>query len=108
MGTVLYHKNKADAEEINRGDYTLFKYSVNKQEGLSFIQIHCKGLHPMKKVENKIRIYKVESGSGNFYLMKDGQEIKYPVDQTSIIIIYKDDVYRYEGEMSLFEINNIE
>ena len=89
-------------------------YKLIDDPNLNFnlIEVNAKTIHPLKKVEEGIRIYRVLDGYGAFYIQENSiveNEIYFEVKYDDVILIKAGDSYRYEkglgNKLNLFEIN---
>ena len=94
-----------DTKTFDRGDFdgNIF-ISDEDNIGLNAFEVHVHGKHPLKIIEGKTRIYRVESGTGTFTL--DGET--HTVQIGDVYIISNGSTYEYEGNMVLWEMNVID
>lgn len=98
-------KPDVDYETYKVFDFSGFLPRLKKGSEISFSNVKVNGLHPIEKLGNDVRVYKVEKGSGVFYSKIPAGEDEYLARKGDIVVIGKGEQYRYQGVMRLLEIN---
>lgn len=83
------------------GFYGLEYFSEKNGSGIGVVEVNIDGVHPEKKVDIAVRIYRIEDGSGNFNI----DNVSYTAEIGDVFVVQKSYTYSYSGKMKLFEIN---
>lgn len=94
--------SRNDIEPFDREEFSGLVYVASEQEaGFNAFEINVDGSHPLKKVEDGIRMYRIEEGSGVFTI----DEIEHEAAAGDVFIIKDGGEYKYHGNMKIFEVN---
>ena len=86
-----------DREAFNGNLYV----QKNDNKGFNALLVHCVTRHYKTRLTGATRAYLVLEGEGTFSI----NDKKEKAEKDDLFLIFDNDVYEYEGEMKLFELN---